>query len=135
MASGPQEIGEPQRHRVGEHWSGANPVPTVQKFIESLDHEKKERDRRIDGENQAKKEEQRRKKEQESKGEKPDDTQNGDVMTHKPREVSQAKMRTVTDPTTGKDIGVEDQDEDSMDTVKNPRVCASAMLHMIYLID
>ena len=125
MASGAQQgIGEPERHRVGEHWSGANPVPTVQKFIEHLDQEKHERDKRIDEENQAKKEKSRRQKEQESKGEKPEDTQNGDFVKHKPREISQAKIRNVTDPTTGKEIGVEDQDEESMETVKNPKVCA-----------
>jgi hypothetical protein len=32
-------------------------------------------------------------------------------------------MRTVTDPTTGKDIGVEDLDETSMEPVTNPMVC------------
>ena len=124
MASGAQrEPGEPTRHRVGEHWSGANPVPTVQKFIEHLDEEKKERDQRIDDENQAKKQEVASKKEKEKRGEDPNETQNnGDVMKHKPREVSQAKIRTVTDPTTGKEIGVEDQDETSMEEVKNPTV-------------
>ncbi|KAJ5304929.1 uncharacterized protein N7443_004589 [Penicillium atrosanguineum] len=122
MASGAQrEPGEPTRHRVGEHWSGANPVPTVQKFIEHLDEEKKERDKRIDDENQVKKEEAAKKKDMERRGEDPNEAQNnGDVNKHKPREVSQAKIRTVTDPTTGKDIGVEDQDETSMEAVKNP---------------
>jgi sRNA-binding protein len=115
------------RHHVGEHWSGANPVPTVQKFMQHLDEEKKERDQRIDAETQAKNkartEEAARKKEKERRGEDPNETDNtGDVNEHKPREVSQAKIRTVTDPTTGKDIGVEDQDEDSMETVKNPTV-------------
>lgn len=131
MASGAQqEIGQPERHRVGEHWSGANPVPTVQKFIEHLDQEKHERDKRIDEENLAKKEKAQRQKEQESRGEKPEDTQNGEFVKHKPREISQAKIRNVTDPTTGKEIGVEDQDEDSMETVKNPRVWASEITYV-----
>lgn len=133
MASGAQQQpGEPTRHHVGEHWSGANPVPTVQKFIEHLDEEKKERDKRIDDENQAKtqakKEEDARKKEKERRGEDPNETDStGEVSKHKPREVSQAKIRTVTDPTTGKDIGVEDQDEESMETVKNPMVRISGI--------
>lgn len=124
MASGAQrEPGEPTHHRVGEHWSGANPVPTVQKFIEHLDEEKKDRDKRIDDENLAKKQEDAIKKKKEKRGEDPNETQNnGEIMKHKPREVSKAKIRTVTDPTTGKDIGVEDQDETSMEAVKNPTV-------------
>lgn len=116
MAPNGQNDESPQRHRVGEHWSGANPVPTVQKFVENLDREKKERDRRIDEEKKSKQERERRIKEL---GE--DDTQ-GDVSAHKAREVSQAKSRMVTDPTTGREIGVEDQDETSMEAVKNPTV-------------
>ncbi|KAJ5595279.1 uncharacterized protein N7459_001487 [Penicillium hispanicum] len=121
MASNGQEAGSPQRHRVGEHWSGANPVPTVQKFIEHLDHEKKDRDRRIDQEKKRTDEINQQKKLDRTKGE-GQEGKNGDVMTHQAREVSQAKMRTVTDPTTGKEIGVEDQDETSMEAVKDPRL-------------
>ncbi|KAJ5716958.1 hypothetical protein N7488_002604 [Penicillium malachiteum] len=122
MAETTREVGatsSPQRHRVGEHWSGANPVPTVQKFIENLDYEKKERDRRIDEENRLKTEQTRRKQWEDTRG-KQHVADQGDVYTHKAREVSKAKMRTVTDPTTGKEIGVEDQDETSMESVKNP---------------
>lgn len=89
--------------------------------MEHLDAEKKERDRKIDEENRIKKEQAARSKAEEKSGEKPE--QDGDAVAHKAREVSQAKMRTVTDPTTGKEIGVEDQDETSMEAVKNPMVC------------
>ncbi|KAJ5505877.1 C2 membrane targeting protein [Penicillium expansum] len=121
MATG-QQPKSPQSRRVGEHWSGANPIPTISNFMQHVDAEKKERDRRIDEENKAKKETAARAKAQKASGEQADqgDKKDGDVVAHKPREVSQAKMRTVTDPTTGKDIGVEDQDETSMETVKNP---------------
>lgn len=127
MATG-QQPKSPQNRRVGEHWSGANPIPTIGHFMEHIDAEKKERDRRIDEEQKAKKERDAREKAQETSGVPPEqagqkDQKDGDVVAHKPREVSKAKMRTVTDPTTGKDIGVEDQDEMSMDTVKNPMVC------------
>lgn len=96
--------------------------------MEHVDAEKKERDRRIDEEQKAKKESAARAKAQEASGASleqagQNDQQDGDAVAHKPREVSEAKMRTVTDPTTGKDIGVEDQDETSMDAVKNPMVC------------
>lgn len=123
MATG-QDSKTPQTRRVGEHWSGANPIPTIHHFMEHIDAEKKERDRRIDEENRVKKEQAARSKADEKSGQKAEqDDGDGDVVAHKAREVSQAKMRTVTDPTTGKDIGVEDQDETSMEAVKNPMVC------------
>lgn len=120
-----QQSKAPQSHRVGEHWSGANPIPTISHFMEHIDAEKKERDRRIDEENRAKKERVTREKAQATSKEQPEqagqrDQKEGDAVAHKPREVSQAKMRTVTDPTTGKDIGVEDLDETSMEPVTNP---------------
>ncbi|KAJ5138751.1 uncharacterized protein N7515_003599 [Penicillium bovifimosum] len=121
MASGQQ----PQSRRVGEHWSGANPIPTISHFMEHIDDQKKERDVKIDEENRAKKEQAAQKKAQgqagkkQEKQEKPEE-KDGEAVTHQPRDVSQAKIRTVTDPTTGKEIGVEDQDETAMDAVKNP---------------
>ena len=121
MASTTREVGSPQRHHVGEHWSGANPVPTAQHFIEHLDKEKKERDRRIDEENRVKKEKAERAKAEGREEEQPGGSQS-DVHKHQVREVSQHKVRNVTDPTTGKEIGVEDQDESSMDAVKDPQV-------------
>lgn len=113
MSSGAQEPSSPQRHHVGENWSGGNRIPTIQKFIEHLDSQKKERDRKIDDENRAK-----------QKSAKKGDSNNktGDVVDHEPREISQAKIHTVTDPTTGRDIGVEDQDESSMAAAKDPKV-------------
>ena len=38
---------EDQKTVPGGHYSGANPIPNIQKFVESLDADKKERDRRI----------------------------------------------------------------------------------------
>ncbi|KAJ5544997.1 hypothetical protein N7535_006614 [Penicillium sp. DV-2018c] len=121
MASG-QQAHSPQSRRVGEHWSGANPIPTISHFMEHIDDQKKERDVKIDEENRAKKQQAADEKAQEKAGKKPEkaEEKDGDAVAHKPREVSQAKIRTVTDPTTGKEIGVEDQDETSMDAVKNP---------------
>ncbi|OQE43624.1 hypothetical protein PENCOP_c003G03882 [Penicillium coprophilum] len=124
MATG-QQSNAPQSRRVGEHWSGANPIPTIHHFMEHIDAEKKERDRRIDEENRFKQEKAAREKAQQASGKQPEQAgqeyqKDGDAVAHKPREVSQAKMRTVTDPTTGKDIGVEDLDETSMEAVTNP---------------
>jgi hypothetical protein len=99
--------------------------------MEHIDAEKKERDRRIDRENRIRKEEAAHKKEAENSEDQPE-AADGDVVAHKAREVSQAKVRTVTDPTTGKDIGVEDQDETSMETVKNPMVCRGTLGNSVY---
>ena len=33
-----------QQYMPGGHYTGANPVPTVKKFIENLDKDKRERD-------------------------------------------------------------------------------------------
>lgn len=121
MASDGQGPPEAENHRVGEHWSGNNPIPTVKKFIEHLDSEKRERDRRIDEENRAKKQFEKQHKHDHKTGERTNG-QNGEIASHQAREVSKAKMRTVTDPTTGKEIGVEDQDESSMEAVTNPQV-------------
>lgn len=121
MASTSREVGSPKQHHMGEHWSGANPVPTVQNFIEHLDKDKKERDQRIDEEVKHRNEAIKKEQLEDSKGE-VHEGKHGDVMTHQPRRVSKEKMRTVTDPTTGKEIGVEDQDESSMETVRNPKV-------------
>lgn len=118
MASGNQAASEPQQHRVGEHWSGANPIPTVQKYAEHLDQEKKDRDHKFDEEEKARKQKAQKEKQEGNGG----DGKNEDVVSHQAREVSKAKMHTVTDPTTGKDIGVEDQDETSMDAVRDPKV-------------
>ncbi|KAF3389143.1 Meiotically up-regulated protein [Penicillium rolfsii] len=121
MASG-QGTGEPDHHRVGEHWSGANPIPTVQKFIERLDVEKKERDQRIDEEDKARKQRAALKQREQNKSGRPNDGSQTEVMAHEAREVAQANVRMVTDPTTGKEIGVEDQGPSSMEAVKNPKL-------------
>lgn len=116
MASNSQDDTQAQNHRIGQNWSGGNPIPTVQKFIEHLDRDKKERDRRIDEENRAKKQHAKQ------GGAGQDGGKNGEAVAHQAREVSQANVRTVTDPTTGRDIGVEDQDEKSMDAIRDPKV-------------
>lgn len=50
----------------------------------------------------------------------------GGASPHQPRKRAKGKTRKVRDPVTGKDMEVEDQDEHSMDTVKDPKVIWSA---------
>lgn len=84
--------------------------------MQHLDTEKREREAH-EVEITRKQEDQRREKE--ALGEKPED----ETAAHKNREIPKGKTRMVTDPITGRDIEVEDQDEDSMEPVKNPTVC------------
>jgi hypothetical protein len=90
----------------GGHYSGANPIPNIQRFVESLDADKKERDARIAESAKAKQ------------------GQNG-VTDHKPGQPTgiSGTRKTVTDPTTGRDVEIEDVNADFMKAVDNPQVC------------
>ncbi|GAB1192265.1 hypothetical protein APSETT444_001454 [Aspergillus pseudonomiae] len=106
---GPQTTGSdsPKHHRVGEHYGTHNPVPTIQKFLEHLEKDKQDR-------KAHEKVVTAREKEEEARGE---------AKPHKPRKrPGKGKTRMVTDPTTGREIEVEDQDADSMEVVKNPKL-------------
>lgn len=115
----------PQQHRIGEHWSSANPIPRIQKLMESMDIEKQERKRQLDEEKRQRKEKGLPEEEEEAGHYQQKD---GTAVPHRPRQVSKGKTRVVTDPTTGKDIEVEDQDEESMEAVKEPQVCNQVMV-------
>ncbi|KZF19948.1 hypothetical protein L228DRAFT_250366 [Xylona heveae TC161] len=99
-----------QRHVPGGHWSGSNPIPNIQKFVESLDKDKKERDRLLD--EQTKTQTQANKNKQ------------GDAKPHvnDPHASSPKTWKTVTDPTTGKDVQIEDVNKDFMSSVKSPQL-------------
>jgi len=90
----------------GGHYSGTNPIPNIQRFVESLDKDKRERDAKIN-------------EEINSKG-----NPTTDVQDHK---ISQPKgvtgtRKTVTDPTTGRKVQIEDVNTDFMKSVDNPTV-------------
>jgi hypothetical protein len=96
-----------QQHAPGGHYSGANPVPTVKKFIENLDKDKKERDRKLDEAAAAN-------KTGRANG-------SGDAVPHKPTKMGvEGTQQTVTDPTTGKQVVIEDVSDKMMESVKNP---------------
>lgn len=95
-----------QQRAPGGHYSGANPIPTIQKFVESLDRDKKVRDKRI--------EEERRRKPQQTQG---------DVAPHKASDAGKSGTRqTVTDPTTGHEVVIEDVNKDFMKASEDPKV-------------
>lgn len=99
-----------QQHQPGGHWSAANPIPTIQKFVENLDKDKKERDKGID-------EELRRRKEAKAAGGKP-----SDLSAHEQERIIQKHTREVTDPTTGNKTEIEDVGKEFMKEVKDPKV-------------
>lgn len=90
-----------QQQKTGKPWSGANPIPNIQQFVEKLDKNKAERDRQIDEQNKL--------------------GQNDQVAPHM-SEARKPKGKTVTDPVTGKEVVIEDVGKEFMKGVKNPVV-------------
>ncbi|KAF2233295.1 hypothetical protein EV356DRAFT_533932 [Viridothelium virens] len=95
------------QHAPGGHYSAANPVPTINKFIANLDKEKKERDKEVDRINKEKKRAQKA-------------GQDGDVMPHQETTHIKAHQKEVTDPVTGKQVVIEDVNKDMVKNVENP---------------
>ena len=97
-----------QQHGPGGHYSGQNKVPTINKFLASLDKDKRERDRQIDEQNRQKQTTQ----------------QNGDVKDHKVQKAGkEGTQKTVTDPVTGKEVTIEDVNKETIERASNPIVC------------
>lgn len=93
-----------QKMGPGGHYSGTNPIPNIQRFVESLDADKKQRDAAIEQQSKAR---------QKEKVE--------DHKTGQPTGVSGTR-RTATDPVTGKEVEIEDVNADVMKAVENPQV-------------
>lgn len=105
-----------EQQRAPGHYSGANPIPTIQKFVESLDKDKKERDKRID--------EERRRKAQQTQA---------DATPHQASDAAQSGTRkTVTDPTTGHEVVIEDVNKEFMKASEDPKVGMGEMIQGIY---
>lgn len=88
------------QQKAGKPWSGNNPIPNIKQFVESLDKDKADRDRQIDERNTV-----------------PQDK----VTPHK-NEPQSSNGKTVTDPTTGNQVVVENVDKDFMKAVKDPKL-------------
>ncbi|RDW75577.1 hypothetical protein BP5796_06398 [Coleophoma crateriformis] len=89
----------------GGHYSGNNPIPNIQRFIESLDSDKKHRDAKIEAEANV--------------------IQNNTGVTDHQNQISQSSgvkgsRKTVTDPTTGKEVQIEDVNADFMKAANEP---------------
>lgn len=85
-------------------YSGKNPIPTIKQFVENLDRDKAERDKRIDQEGKS--------------------GPQGDVKAHQNtrKAVKEGSRKTVTDPVTGKQVQIEDVDKSMMKAVEDPHV-------------
>jgi hypothetical protein len=114
MPPHPKGTSSPQQHRVGEHWSGTNPVPTIGKFIERLQADQKERE--------AHEQLMASKRQERQDAQLKQNKDDKDTYPHRPRKVGEGRTREVTDPTTGRQIEVEDLDENAMDPVKDPKL-------------
>ncbi|KAK3711371.1 hypothetical protein LTR37_009751 [Vermiconidia calcicola] len=108
MADPRDKIAAEQQHAgAGGHWSGQNKIPTVGQFMERLDKDKKERDKKLDEEKKARAQQQK--------------LGGADVKAHKMEQRPAGENRqTVTDPTTGKQVEIEDVNKDFMKNVENP---------------
>ncbi|KAI9681383.1 MAG: hypothetical protein M1817_002666 [Caeruleum heppii] len=85
------------------HYSGRNPIPNIQKFLENLDSDKRERDRQIDEQQKV--------------------PHGGGPRPHKPTAAAKpGTQKTVTDPTTGNTVVIEDVNQDYMKAVENPQL-------------
>jgi hypothetical protein len=93
-----------QQQSSGKPWSGTNPIPNIQKFVDSLDKDKRERDRQIDEQNKSH-------EQQHKSGVKPHENA-----------PQRSGGKTVTDPTTGNQVVIEDVGKDFMKTVRDPQV-------------
>lgn len=99
------------------HWGANNPIPTVQKFLHNLDEQKEERDRQIDEAKKLKREEERNWQKQKS-----EQDEGTEATSHHTPLQPRKRGRKVTDPTTGREVEIDDVGEDFMATVKEPQV-------------
>lgn len=94
----------PPTQKSNKPWSGANPIPNIQEFVQRLDKDKAARDKEIDAQNLSA----------------PQDG-NSTVQPHK-NQPPQQKGKTVTDPVTGKQVIIADVGKEMMENVDNPQV-------------
>jgi len=93
----------------GGHYSGSNPIPNIQKFVQSLDKDKKERDAKIEADLKKAK-----------AGGQPIGGSEAVDHIQDSKTGSSGTKKNVTDPVTGREVEIEDVNEDFMKSVDNP---------------
>ena len=95
-----------QQHAPGGHYSGHNPIPTIRQFVDNLDKDKRARDQQLDEEaahNQQ--------------------LPTEDAKPHRQTERQvKGTEKTVTDPTTGREVVIADVNKDMINEVENPHI-------------
>ena len=100
----------------GGHYSGHNKIPTIKQFIDNLDIDKKVRDKRIDDQNKL------ASPSQVQKNGRPVDP-GSDARPHEVlHDGIKGTQKTVTDPTTGRQVVIEDVNKETMSRVTDPTV-------------
>ena len=94
-------MADDQAHYPGGHYSGRNPIPTVNKFLQNLDKDKKARDDAIDRDLAERK--------------------NANVKNRQPAPATR-ETKEVTDPTTKKQVEIADADKDFARKAKDPQL-------------
>jgi hypothetical protein len=119
-----------QQHAPGGHYSGHNPIPTVRQFIDNLDSDKKHRDKQIDEQAKASKTgaapttpTKAKKQKQAQSPKTPKTPAQDDVQDHQvSNKTVEGTEKTVTDPTTGREVVIADVGKDMVDEVENPHM-------------
>jgi hypothetical protein len=107
MASAQKPVG------AGGYYSGSNPIPTIQEFIENLDSSKNLRDKEIEEAQQKLKRETHEIAQQQQL------TTNG---SNAPQLVAKRHQKIVTDPVTGKEVVIEHAKRCVVSDVRNPKL-------------
>ena len=94
------------QQQSGKPWSGNNPIPNIKQFVENLDKNKKERDSQIDAE---------------QKSSKVNNHTNNEIQSHQNAPRTKGG-KTVLDPTTGKQVVIEDVGKEHMKAVEDPQL-------------
>ncbi|KAL9128647.1 MAG: hypothetical protein Q9217_002707 [Psora testacea] len=92
-----------QQHAPGGYYSGRNKIPDIKTFVANLDKDKKERDAKLA---------------EQTKLEKLGSTES--QPHHEAKAAKKGTLKTVTDPTTGNEVQIEDVDKDFMKAAENP---------------
>lgn len=112
-------MSQQQQHAPGGHYSGHNPIPTVKQFVENLDRDKKERDAKLDEEATAAKQAEK----QQKKAKSPASPTKSGLEDHHPTEnAAKGTEKTVTDPTTGREVVIADVNKEMMKEAENPHL-------------
>jgi hypothetical protein len=128
-----------QQHAPGGHYSGHNPIPTVKQFVENLDSDKRNRDKQIDERAKAAKAQtgtastaagtapstppRTSKKTPATTPKTPKTPAQDGVEDHKAQKKTvEGTEKTVTDPTTGREVVIADVNKDMIDEVEHPHL-------------